>query len=77
MYGDAVKAKAKTVAQLTSMLHLLERKMGDLEAQDGASTLERDIRILEVKLSSKYYKGRLISLRSIWHQIFDTMTHHR
>ena len=47
----AVKTKAKTLAQLTSLQHLLEMKVEELEGPDSTTSLEQDIQILEVIVS--------------------------
>ena len=47
----AVKSKAKVLAQMTSLEHLLERKVEELEGSENATSLEQDIQILEVASS--------------------------
>ncbi len=45
---SAVKSKAKLLAQLTSLQHLLEMKVEELEGPESTTSLEQDIQILEV-----------------------------
>ena len=48
-----MKSKAKVLAQLTSLQHLLELKVEELEGPESTTSLEQDIQILEVSFHHK------------------------